>query len=140
MNDTRLRELNETIESFHLRLLAFASENGMTINYEINKNKDKGNHWYTYSINIRKDLFPFDLSLNEDNGILSYCTDFNDGPLNIKQATFGGHKRLVVWPDSIEHEIVVNNPNNWFFISKNSDVERFLGFLLHCKYNVRNFA
>lgn len=139
MSDTdELQETQKIIDNFHNRLCDFAEGHGMIVASE-SHNSDTM-RWYGYKLKIRHDLYDFNLVLDTEQSIISYCTKYEDDFLGIKTATFGGGKRLVIYPSNLTSDYVDMDANTWYFISKNSEIDRFLGYLLECKYHARNFA
>mgnify|MGYP000416356426 CR=1 FL=1 len=140
MAKDELIEFQTIIDKFHANLVNFTNEAGMALSFEKFKDEDIGLHAYYYSIKIRPDLYDFNLEFDISQGILSYCNDFKDDFLGVQTAAFGGGKRLVIHPDNLSNTYIDIDENIWFFISKDDEIKRFLGYLLGCKHHARNFA
>ncbi|HEM7130104.1 TPA: hypothetical protein U2I56_003656 [Providencia stuartii] len=140
MDKDELIEFQTIIDKFHASLVDFTNKEGMTLNFEKFKDENTNAHWYYYSIKIRPDLYDFNLKFDTSQGVISYCNDFKDNFLGAQTATFGGGKRLVIHPDNLNNTYIDIDENIWFFISKDDEIKRFLGYLLGCKHHARNFA
>ncbi len=133
-----LQRTQKIINNFHNRLCDFAEEHGMIVVSEFYNGETM--RWYGYKLKIRHDLYDFNLALNIEQNIISYCTKYEDDFLGVQTATFGGGKRLVIYPDNLTSDYVDMDANTWYFISRDSEIDRFFAYLLGCKRHAGNFA
>ncbi|HHH1143908.1 TPA: hypothetical protein ACPZH1_000551 [Yersinia enterocolitica] len=138
MNE-ELEYVQTLIDNFESCLTRFSEKNNIQIS-ETQCNSGSGLKWKNFVIRLRDDLYLYDLELNESNGILSYCTEFPKEVMGEYQATFQGKKRLVLFPNSNDDWLIDTPEDFWFFISKQSEIDRFLVFLLNLKRHANNFA
>ncbi|WP_337025202.1 hypothetical protein [Pantoea anthophila] len=132
-----LELVQSIIDRFDEKIKKFVSASEVELGVEANKSKN-GLRWNNYSFKLRKDLPLYGLKLDYAQGILSYCTYF-DEIMGECQATFDGLKRLVILP-SKPAEIRIETPLDvWFFISHENEMDRFIGFLTAAKQQARSF-
>lgn len=134
---SELEVVQSVIDRFDEKINKFVSVSGVELSVVANKS-EIGLRWNNYSFKLRKDLPLYGLRLDYSQGILSYCTHF-DEVMGEGQATFNGLKRLVILP-SKPAEIHIETPKDfWYFISHESEMDRFIGFLAAAKQQARSF-
>lgn len=134
-----LERVQALIDNFESCLTRFSEKNNIQIS-KTQCNSGSGLKWKNFVIGLRNDLYLYDLELDESNQILSYCTEFPKEVMGEYQATFQGKKRLVLFPDNNDGFVIDTPEDFWFFISKQSEIDRFLSFLLNLKRFANNFA
>lgn len=135
---SNLEAIQSLIDVFDKKINEFVSFNDVKLAVVTNKS-GTGLSWKDYSFNLRNDLPPYGLKLDESQGVLSYCTDFTGEVMGERQAIFNGHKRLVLVPSN-PREIRIETPEDvWFFISSENEMDRFIVFLNAIKYHARPF-
>ncbi|EPK8200518.1 hypothetical protein Q4S17_16980 [Morganella morganii] len=131
MSERSDREITQDIiDTFHSRFTGFAISNGM--NLESEKIDGDGVHWFYYSLTIRPDLPKFDLKFVPEEKMLSYCTDFREECLHVKESIFG-LKRLVVFPYDNDNIIIPTSKRTWHFFGAQGEMERFFDYLIDVK-------
>ncbi|MCP6007105.1 hypothetical protein NL357_18945 [Klebsiella pneumoniae] len=133
-----MEEVQSVIDAFDRKMMSFFKAHDVT--FEIKSQQDKqGLHWNNYTFKLRNDLPDYGLKFDDAQGIFSYCTTFKNDFLGASQATFGGLKRLVIFPPSPANIRCDTDPEYWYFISKNSEIDRFISFLLVIKSRAKIF-
>lgn len=134
-----LEYVQTLIDNFENCLTRFSEKNNIQLSKTQYKS-ESGLKWNNFVIYLRDDLYPYDLELNESNNILSYCTEFPKEVMGEYQSTFQGKKRLVLFPNENDGWLIETPEDFWFFISKQSEIDRFLVFLFNMKHYANNFA
>ncbi|HDF2344058.1 TPA: hypothetical protein PC505_004079 [Morganella morganii] len=137
MSERSDREITQDIiDTFHSRFTEFAISNGM--NLESEKIDGDGVHWFYYSLTIRPDLPRFDLEFVEEKDTLSYCTDFREEFLKVKESIFG-LKRLVIFPYNDDTMTIPTPKRTWHFFGTNGEMERFFDYLIDVKKYAKKY-
>lgn len=133
-----MEEVQSVIDVFDRKMMSFFKAHDVKFEIKSQQNKH-GLHWNNYTFKLRSDLPDYCLKFDGAQGILSYCTTFENDFLGAAQATFGGLKRLVIFPSSPVNIRCETDPEYWYFISKNKEIDRFIYFLLIIKDRAKNF-
>ncbi|MDE9455930.1 hypothetical protein [Xenorhabdus bovienii] len=128
--------IQERVNNFHQKMEEFTKKVGIKMIATEHKSSE-GRTWYSYSLILREDLYPYELELSDMQRILSYCTEFKDEVVGEKRNAFNGGQRLVLFPENLDE---FKPPKDaWFFISHDSEIERFFGYLMMFKTHAKNF-
>ncbi|EMK5833874.1 hypothetical protein AB1K77_004217 [Citrobacter sedlakii] len=135
---TTLDSLQAVVDKFDEKIKVFVEAEGIRLEVEDVK-LQSGLHGKNYTFQLRDDLPPYGLKFDDAQGIISYITHFEGEVMGECQAIFNGHKRLVIHPSSPDELTIEAEPDVWFFISHETEIDRFNGFLASAKEHARLF-